>query len=183
MNNININNIIIILIMNYGKVFNVCKEMMVARGYTITDENINTDDEESIHIKCIDDDDKKINLYIITHNKLNIDIMKYYYGLFHKKGLKHAILVYQNNVTSSVKKILHNADIFIELFCSDELHYNILKHHLVPKHIKIDNRKKNDKKYPILKKSDPVSRFMGYKYGDIIEIHRKNGEIYYRFVR
>ena len=160
----------------YKKVINVCKEMFSIREYVIFEEG-------EWYLKAKTNKNLNIFLYIITSNKLNIDIINYYYSILITSNIKHAILIYQNTVTPSVKKVLENVNINIELFCIDELQYNIINHILVPEHIKIDNRKRNDKKYPVLKRNDAVSRFMGFKHGDIIKINRKDGTIYYRFVK
>ena len=160
---------------NY-KALTICKEMFQVRNYKIYD-------IDDLHLKAYTPNNQIIYLYIMTVPKLNVDLMKYYYSILHADNIKQCILVYQTNITSSVKKILQNIDIHVELFCIDELKYNILNHVLVPKHTKIDRMSKNDKKYPILKKSDAVARFMGYKMGDIIRIDRNDGTIYYRYVR
>jgi DNA-directed RNA polymerase subunit H (RpoH/RPB5) len=159
--------------MDYNKIFNVCKELFETRGYDITGESV-----IEWYIK-----NSKTHLYLIM-DKLNTDIIKKYYILLQKDDIKHAILVYHNNVTPSVKKIIQSIDINIELFSMAELHYNVLKHVMVPKHTKIRNiGKNNTDKYPVLKRTDPVSRFMGYKHGDIIRIDRNDGSISYRYVK
>lgn len=167
---------------DYQKVFKVCKELFQAREYSVEKEGY--DDDLGWYLYGKEKSSSKIiQLYIITHPKLNVELIKYYYSILHQTDIKQAILVYQNNVTSSVHKLLQTIDIKIELFCIDELKYNLLKHELVPEHIKVSNVKKNDLKYPIMKKTDPVARFMGFKHGDIIKINRKDGSIYYRFVK
>lgn len=161
----------------YEKVLNVCKEMCEVRGYTL-------DTEYDTTIEAKDSTGRIVYISIIQQPKLNIDLIKYYYNILQLRDITHAILLYQSNVTSSVKKILQNNDIIhIELFCIDEFKYNILNHVLVPTHTKIGNKKRNDMKYPLLKRSDAVARFMGFKHGDIIRINRKDGTIYYRYVK
>ena len=63
---------------------------------------------------------------------------------------------------------------------------SITKHYLVPKHEKVPDSEKFDKKIidklPILLKTDPISRFYGFKKGDLIKISRKNNYIFYRRV-
>lgn len=163
------------------KALEIAKELFQVRRYKIVDEGFG----EEIGWFLIGETDSKnlVHLYIMTQSKLNIDLIKYYYSILTQHAVKHAILVYKNNVTSSVNKILESIETKIELFRIDELQYNLLKHEFVPEHVKIHSVKKNDMKYPVLKRSDPVSRFMGFKHGDIIQIRRKNGSIYYRFVK
>ena len=73
---------------------------------------------------------------------------------------------------------------------------NLFSHELVPKHIILSDKEKEDvaKKYGIKKmnqfpkilKSDPVVRMIDAKVGDLIKIIRKNdagkGSVYYRIV-
>lgn len=166
---------------NISKVKTVCQELFAVRQYTI--EEIGEDVDAGWYIKGKTDLKKTIHLYIMSHTKLNVDLIKYYYSLLKTHQVKRAILLYKQSVTSSVTKLLETLDIKIELFHINELSYNLLKHKWVPKHEKIDFSKKNDMKYPILKKTDPVSRFMGFKMGDVIRIHRNDGSLYYRFVK
>jgi DNA-directed RNA polymerase subunit H (RpoH/RPB5) len=167
--------------MNFNKVFNVCKDLFETRKYILTEEGI--DDTKGWYLKGIDQKKQPIHLYITLQNKLNVELIKYYYNLFHTEHIKHAIIVYQDTFTASVKKILQSIDIQIELFQMKELTYNILNHVLVPKHTKIGVMKQNSKKYPIMKKTDPVARFIGFKHGDIVRIDRNDGSIYYRYVK
>jgi DNA-directed RNA polymerase subunit H len=75
------------------------------------------------------------------------------------------------------------------------LEFNILDHELVPKHIILSEKEKEEvlKKYratlkqlPRILSSDPVAKAIGAKPGDVIKIIRKSptaGEsIYYRIV-
>ena len=160
------------------QVRNICKEMFATRGYEITS-------EEDEHIIAKKADDEMVYLFLIPHQKLNMNIIKHYYALLYRDNIKHGILVYQNTITSSVKKILsNNHDIRIEIFCMNELRYNITKHQLVPQHIKITMDDSSQiSKFPTLKKSDPVARFYGYVHGDVIKIIRSDGSLYFRVVR
>ena len=159
------------------EVFQTCKEMLLARSYTIRE----VDEEEwtLIGVKGFDE----VGLFILPDKKLNIELLKQYCECIEEMNLNHAILVYQQGVTSSVKKNILNVIARIELFAFTELKYNILNHSLVPLHTKVGSTRVNSKKYPILKRSDAVARFMGYVHGDIIRIDRKDGTIYFRYVK
>ncbi len=166
---------------NYQRVLEISKEMMIERGYHIYDidtENLTIYAYQSPRIKS------KIYLYIVTtHDKLNIELIKYYYSILQMEDVKHAIIVYKSGITASVNKALQSIDICIELFPCKDLQYNLIRHTLVPQHVKIDTLRKNDAKYPVLKRTDPVARFLGFKSGDVVQINRKDGSIYYRIVR
>lgn len=164
--------------MDTDTVFRVCKEMMVSRGYTIYDENW-----VRYILKAYRPDRVKVVLFITPFTKFNIDVIKYYYTLLTRKHIQHAIIVYHDGLTSSVLKIIDNIDKKIEMFHIDDLSFNILNHELVPKHEKIGHKKHNDEKLPIIRKTDPVVRFMGFGTGDILKIHRTDGTLYYRYVK
>ena len=71
----------------------------------------------------------------------------------------------------------------IELFSHAELTYNLLKHELVPRHTVIGHSKQNDNKFPILRRTDPVAKFLAFRSGNIVKIERSDGSLYIRFVK
>jgi DNA-directed RNA polymerase I, II, and III subunit RPABC1 len=167
----------------------VGKEMLIQRGYVITEET-----EEGI---VGEKDDKIICLFFTACPKFNTEIAQMYMNMMHKMDIKHGIIVYKNSVTSSAKKIIENlSDISlstenslkIELFSEEELTINITKHVLQPtfERLSEDKAKEFKKKYgikfAILLKSDPISKFYGYEIGDVIKITRK-GYVTWRIVR
>lgn len=163
------------------KVQEVCKELFQERQYTL--QEMGEDDTLGWYMHGKTEGKRVVHLYILPHTKLNVDVIKYYYGALQNQNVKRAILVYKHTVTTSVSKLLETLDISFELFHIHELSYNLLKHKWVPRHEKIESSKKNTMKYPILKRTDPVSKFMGFKSGDVIRIHRNDGSLYYRFVK
>lgn len=162
----------------------IVSEMIVQRGYTITDKN---DD----NIIAVNSDNKKIVFITTPVIKFNSDKTKEYVSLSRKMGISHFIIVYKDCVTPMSKKLIIqlSCDFILELFHIDELQYNITKHKLVPQHIKIsDNEAKEFKKkyglrYPTILKTDPIARFYYYQKGDIIKIVRNNGYVTYRIVK
>jgi len=150
--------------------------MFEARGYTLIQE---TADDDGYILKG----SGNTMLYITSVSKINMDVLKHYHSLFKNANCTHGILVYDGIITSSTKKIIPVLDIRIETFHTDELSYNVLKHVWVPRHIKIDHKKRNDEKYPVLRKTDPVAKFLGFNTGDVIMIHRNDNSIYYRYVK
>lgn len=164
------------------KVKNTCIEMFNIRNYS----NIEIEYENNIPIiNAIRNEKIKIRCYILHNMKLNKNLLKYYYSLCISNDIKHLILIYTDNLTSSVTKLLEYINsVCIECFRMDELLFNITKHELVPLHVKVDSKLHPQKnQYPIIKKTDIISRFYGFKSGDVIEIHRKNKTIFYRVVR
>lgn len=145
---------------------------------------INLEKENEIHT------DKCIILYS-NNNKVNIVYIKNIMKYLNEMNFNNVILIYKDNITSSVKKIIElSDDIKFELFNEDEICYNITNHYLVPKHelvtdINVINKLKNldFKNLPIILKDDPVVRYHNFKIGDLIKIYRNNGNIVYRIVK
>ena len=160
-----------------------CKEMLADRNYILLH-------EDKLHIQAlrttVDNKHVVVHVYIIEQEKLNINVMKYYYTLFETENVSHAILVFQNITTSSVKRILSNIqNKVIELFSVNELLFNITRHVLVPlhMHVSITADHKETLKYPVLKRTDAVAKYYRYVFGNLIQIYRKDGSIYFRLVK
>ena len=159
--------------------YKICIEMFEQRGYTIID-------SDDCRILASKPDGTQVCAFFTIH-KFNIDRLQEFISTMKKMDVWHCIIVYKENATPVAKKIvLDSKEMIIELFELEEMQYNITKHHLVPKHEKVPDSEKFDKKIidklPILLKSDAVSRFYGFKKGDLIKIIRKNDNIFYRRV-
>lgn len=184
-------------------VIKVCREMIIARGYTNIDDSLyesvrtisaSKDDETSDDETSDDEtkDDGDIVILFSEELKIGLDYIKNcIITIF--ANYTHCIIVYPGVVTSFAKN--HTAfvkDIEIELFHTRELMLNITQHILVPmKHRLLDmkERKNIQKKYsikdsqfPRLYKDKPISKFFNFKEGDLIEITRRDGTITYRIV-
>ena len=158
----------------------VCLEMLNQRGYKII---------ESKHNIIAKRKDDHIVIFMVVAHKLNIERFQEYIKSMNKMKIRHAIIIYRKNVTPKVKKIVKNSDIKIELFTADKLQYNITKHRLVPKHIRLEKKDSEQfkkiygTKIPVLLKQDPVRRFYDYEIGDIIKIIRGGNFVSYRIVK
>jgi len=164
-------------------------EMLFDRGFKFSYVDYNYENKENYVIKAVNTDlpeTKIIYCFICPDEKLNIKVVKDKI-CFSKKNSSGCIIVYKDSVTTIAKKSIESLDIDIELFSINELQFNITRHRLVPKHIKlmdeieIDNMKKY--KLPFILSSDPISRYYKFNKGDIIKIIRKNGIIAYRQVK
>lgn len=130
------------------------------------------------------DGDDIIHILFIKEIKLTIGIMIDLIKKLKSENIKHVILIISSSPSQSVKNIWSNmaASITIEMFHEDELMYNILRHKLSPKQrlIRSNEEKKKildlykvkENAFPRQDISDPVSRFLGAKSRDIIEIIR-----------
>jgi DNA-directed RNA polymerase I, II, and III subunit RPABC1 len=165
--------------------YNTLKEMIHQREYKIVEAN----ESEFKIIAQNEEKDDKIIVYFFKESKFNIGQLKFYIADMNDNGLKHCIIVYLDQITSSAKKGIENLEFEVELFSLKELQFNITKHRLVPDHYLVPTkeanelRKKFGKNLPIILSSDPVSRFFNFKKSDIIRITRKDGYILYRIVK
>ena len=176
-------------------------EMMAQRNYTVDEDE---SDYTDVMITATKPNSEKMCVFFVTVEKVNTDCIQTYICTMHKLKVKHAILIYNENITSSAKKnikdvpILYTEEIThssamekmnIELFSRKELIFNITKHSLQPIfRILSDTESEKFKKqfgikHPKLLTSDPIARFYGLSPGSVVEITRKNGFVMYRIVR
>lgn len=162
---------------------NTCNDMLTDRGFV---ESGVIDDQYKLYQKDIN----KIIVIISQTDKLNIDYMKEYIKLLSENEIKNCIIVYNNDITPSAKKVVENLFQFsIELFKINELQYNITKHRLYNKHESLNIKEKHDfiekygTKIPVILETDPVCRYFNFKKGDIIRVTRKKDIIVYRIVK
>jgi len=159
----------------------ICYEMLLARGYTITN-----DKRDQGYITARTPKNIEVYVFFIDEPKLNMSTVKFYYYIIYKENIRHCIFVYANTITTSVKKTLCNIyNTRVELFKSNELQYNITKHSLVPSHTVITKTDEHSEcsKYPILKRSDAIAKYYGFMSGELIRVDRLDGSICYRIVK
>ena len=161
----------------------VCKELLLQRSWTI--DNL---DQTSISGRTNNSD--TFVVYFLDEPKLNIANVKDCIKLLEEDNIKHCIIVYKNNITSSAKRVIGNfIDTSFELFTVTELQLNITKHYLVPAHVMLsesemsDFTKKMGVDIPVLLKTDPVCRFYNFPRGAIIQVTRKDNSVSYRVVK
>lgn len=100
----------------------------------------------------------------------------------------HGIIVYDDNVTPMVRKLVeNNAIIRIELFSVDELGFNVTRHRLVPRHeraadAEVQQLKLHLDKIPSMLTSDPVARFHGFERGTLVKISRHDNTVAFRII-
>lgn len=95
------------------------------------------------------------------------------------------ILVVQENITQNNMKAINALNLPIEIHLLNRLQFNITKHHLVPKHELIRDKRviddviekyklKNKYQLPIILKTDPIAKYYGMKNGDLVKITRSS---------
>jgi DNA-directed RNA polymerase I, II, and III subunit RPABC1 len=115
-----------------------------------------------------------------------------------EKETDKLILVIKPKPNSTILKIIKEKEYrFVEIFWLNNVVFNITKHILVPKHIKMTEDEVKtimDKHYmvskssfPVMNRDDPIARYLNLSSGDVCKIIRKSitsGEyISYRVVK
>lgn len=167
--------------MNEDKCYEICKEMLEARGYEIMEE---TEDQIIAVI-----DDETLCVFFTDIPKFNANKLQQLIAIMNGNDVTHSIIVFKNEITAPTRKIIDNiSDMRIEIFSSQELQFNITKHKFQPHFSKLPRneairfKKAYGLKFPHMLKTDAIARFYGYQKGDVIEVER-NGEVTYRIVR
>lgn len=168
------------------RAYETCVELCEQRGYEIIEQD---DDRILANKKC----GNQICIFLANNHKFNIERIEEYIVMMRKMDVWHCIIVYKDNATPVAKKFVSDStEMQIELFNEDELQYNLTKHYLVPLHELYEFKSKKEydvfkkkfgEKLPVILKTDPVSRFYGFKKGDIIKITRKDGYVAFRIVK
>jgi DNA-directed RNA polymerase I, II, and III subunit RPABC1 len=115
-----------------------------------------------------------------------------------EKETDKLILIIKPKPNSTILKIIKEKEYrFVEIFWLNNVVFNITKHVLVPKHIKITEEEIKlvmEKHYivtksifPVMNRDDPIARYLNLSSGDVCKIIRKSptsGEyISYRVVK
>lgn len=113
--------------------------------------------------------------------KFKINDLKKYFGDEEK-----IIIIFKEKINNlNIKNLKDFENINIEIFILKELLFNISKHTLVPKHEIVKDEAeintimetyqlKSKNQLPIILKTDPMSRYLDIKSGDIVKITRKS---------
>ena len=162
-----------------------CFEMLCQRGYSIL-----LDESDDYIIMALKPDGEKMCAILMDIHKFDVSRLKEYIGLMKELEVNHSIVVYKEKVTSKTKKTVENLDnIKIELFTDEELSFNITKNNLVPTHTVLTKEESKafihtyGTRFPVIRLSDPISRFYGYEKGDVVEIKNKSGYVSHCIVR
>lgn len=162
----------------------VCKELIKDRHYVIQDEN------DDYILSCKGGNDK-LCIFKTLHDKISISLIQKVTSECKDLSCKRCIIFYKQTVTPMAKKLIQtgrNLQMNIQTMNIKEISFNITHHYLVPKHELVQSSdiiqelQPHKKNLPILKKLDPVSKYYGFKRGDIVRVTRKDNTIMYRVV-
>ena len=127
----------------------------------------------------------RVLVYFVKYIKVSIDIIKSVVTLStHKlRDITHIIIIHSKSLTSDAKSAIAVNKVFVfETFTFEELSYDLID--IVPPHSLVKSASSADKpkewtKFPIILASDIVSRYYGFKRGDIVRIE-EDGIVSYR---
>lgn len=120
--------------------------------------------------------------------------MSYIRTLMNEKGAQSLILVVNNKVTPKVSNVLEILGNEAQLFCEEELLFNVTHHQLVPKHrlltgeereqilnlyAKLPDGKHHLELIPGIFSNDAVSKYYNFKVDDLICIERLRPDGFY----
>ena len=182
---------------------NVLIEILENRGYPSS--KINTFSREELkllylnkqldfHVKNEEQNKTLYVKYLITGKVRNSSLKKYLDELLEdfesEEGFDpltiEILIILNNKISDSLEKIIDyfyfQKNIYINLFHIDSIRKNLSKHHLVPKHLKIEQNsfqelKKNFNlnnrfQLPIISRKDIIAKYIGLKPGEICKIVR-----------
>lgn len=179
------------------KSFTVLKEMLTDRGMDISNLESYSENELNILISASNVNTKSGNIFqikvnddikIIYHMKskfIKNDLKKFLTSIEDEK-YKHIIFIFKEKINNNNEKNIQDLldDVSYELFTINRLLFNITKHSYVPKHEIVSAEDtteimkkysiKNKSQFPIILKSDPVSRYYDFKPGQLIKINRSS---------
>ena len=167
-------------------------EMFEARGY----ENIEIVDSDAVlfEIKIIGHDpvkNEKVRLLYFETPKFNVRTAEVCVEhVEHAEDLKHIVVVYRHDITCFAKRVLDTyKGALVEHMPAKELEINITRHVLQPKHfIRLSNnaadtfKKKWGTSFPKMRSNDKIARYFNFVKGDVVEVHRTDGDVVYRIV-
>jgi hypothetical protein len=171
----------------------ICKEMLIQRGYTIKFQETQIPEQISniISFKAEKENFPLICVYSHNFSKLNKKDLTKYLSSMQVENCTHSIIIYVDSITTTMVKALGSAiGITVELFKMRELSFNVTKHRLQPKSFYCLNSKETEAfkneyglKIPIIKSNDIICRFFNFPRSSIIEIEKQNGFVEYRIVK
>ena len=170
------------------KAHQVCLEMLEQREYSIIE-------DEPDRIIALKPNNKQMIVFFSDTPKFNVKNIQVYISIMNDLEIFHAIIIYQDGVTSFTKKTIDQSlEMYFELFAVEDLQYNITKHSLQPTFERLPPKdatqfkKDFGLKFGTMKSDDPISLFYDYTKGDVIRIsrqskHSKTPYITYRIVK
>ncbi|KNA07533.1 hypothetical protein SOVF_170940 [Spinacia oleracea] len=195
------------------KVRKTVMQMLNDRGYLVTDDEINMTKQQFIEHygdnmsrddlflfknKRNDTSDQIMVFFVIPETSkqaIGIGPLRKCFERMEAEKVYRAILVVEQRLTPSAKKVCEITNIRMEVFQDSELLYNVTEHDLVPEHqVLTDGEKKavlekygvKETQLPRMLVTDPIARHYGLQRGQAVKIIRPSENagryVTYRYV-
>lgn len=134
-------------------------------------------------------EDKHTVKYVLQPKLRTKDVMKLVEDMIEENYLEEgstlilivrATMKTEETIENFFESVLKKHTIYVQMFDINKLLYNVTEHALVPKHEIVSNEEKKEliTKYnlesedqlPLIKKNDPVAKYLGMKVGDVCKI-------------
>eukprot|EP00924_Labyrinthula_sp_SR-Ha-C_P013809 maker-scaffold_5-snap-gene-14.0-mRNA-1 protein AED:0.01 eAED:0.01 QI:222/1/1/1/1/1/2/22/209 len=131
----------------------------------------------------IEDPEDKITVFFPDDEKVGVKPIREYIDYMSSGKLTRGILVCATSITPLAKQALQELKpkYIMEYFLESELLIDITEHELVPKHEVLTKTQKDQllegykikpEQLPRMKIDDPVARYFGLQYGEVVKIIR-----------
>jgi len=190
-----------------SKVWHTVLSMLLDRGYHIPVEKLNLsldafkeqfveDDESgrrtqvqedklSIVARKADDPTQSIMVFFCREMKMGVSTLEEYSDRVKKANCHSVIIVLYHSMTTQCHTKMREVELKnacrIETFTEAELVVDITKHNLVPKHVVLSDKEKQDllqryhvtvQQLPKITTTDPIARHYGLRLGEVVKIIR-----------
>ena len=175
----------------------VCK-MLNARGYLVAQAELDRDkdsfteefgedprrDALTLQFDLREDPTQHIFVFFPDEEKVGVKTIKEYAKRMKDEQVNRAIIVVQQSLTPFARQSLLECQaqkFYIEQFQEAELLVNITDHVLVPEHILLSDEQKRvlldrykvkETQLPRIQMHDPVARYFGMRWGQVVRIIR-----------
>ncbi|XP_051150335.1 DNA-directed RNA polymerase V subunit 5A-like [Andrographis paniculata] len=168
-------------------------EMLKDRGYAVPNREIDLSLEEfrnkhgqmpdvdslTIDTRLMDDPEIKLQVRFLGPSIIKVNSIRAITAELLSLKLERAIFIVQSKITSQALKSIDVLPFKVEIFEIKDLLVNVTKHELKPKHQILSNKEKedllkkysiNEKQLPRMSEKDAMSRYYGYKKGQVVKI-------------
>ena len=200
------------IISQYYRAYKTVLEMIEDRNYIVPNEYKEIDDKTfkylysnsklDIFIKNDTDNDNKLFAKFILLNKVKPNFIRELISKIKEEFITEEkdkmLLILKNKPNNSILKIIKESKYkCCQIFWLNKLQFNITKHSLVPKHIKLNEEEiinllkkyslKDRLQLPIINKEDPVIKYYDIIPNSVVKIDRPSKTMgnyeFYRCVR
>jgi len=159
--------------------------MLQDRGYSVTNDCRTTSDivikmQDSEHIIYAENEKDSTSTIVFFHNEERVCVKQMRNA--HEQNPDHKVIIISlEGPTAFTKKETEQSKSNTQFFTFKDMCVNITRHHLVPKHEKIDktcvkhSEHISDDEWPKLYTTDKIAQYYDFKPGDVIRITRMVG--------